>query len=63
MHAIPLGAKGIFTLVVAPEHLANRFKDAMLPPLFLPAADISFNDINRDMDAGRYTFAPGARKV
>jgi fluoroacetyl-CoA thioesterase len=33
MHAIPLGAKGIFTLVVAPEHRANRFKDAMLPPV------------------------------
>jgi len=35
---------------------ARSVKDAMLPPLFLPAADISFNDINRDMDAGRYTF-------
>ncbi|WJR76697.1 thioesterase family protein [Bradyrhizobium sp. NP1] len=33
MQAIPLGAKGSFTLVVAPEHLANRFKDAMLPPV------------------------------
>ena len=33
MHAIPVGAKGSFTLVVAPEHLANRFKDAMLPPV------------------------------
>jgi ABC-2 type transport system permease protein len=35
---------------------ARAVKDAMLPPLFLPASDISFNDINRDMDAGRYTF-------
>jgi fluoroacetyl-CoA thioesterase len=33
MHAIPLGAKGAFTLVVTPEHLANRFKDAILPPV------------------------------
>ena len=33
MHAIPLGAKGAFTLVVTPEHLANRFKDAILPPM------------------------------
>jgi fluoroacetyl-CoA thioesterase len=31
MHAIPVGAKGAFTLVVRPEHLANRFKDAILP--------------------------------
>jgi fluoroacetyl-CoA thioesterase len=31
MRQIPLGAKGAFTLRVLPEHLANRFKDAMLP--------------------------------
>ena len=31
MRAIPLGAQGSFTLVVSPEHLANRFKDATLP--------------------------------
>jgi fluoroacetyl-CoA thioesterase len=31
---IPLGAKGSFNLLVQPEHLADRFKDAMLPPLF-----------------------------
>jgi len=30
---IPLGAKGSCKLVVAPEHLANRFKDAILPPV------------------------------
>jgi fluoroacetyl-CoA thioesterase len=33
MASIPLGAKGTFTLVVAPQHLANRFKDATLPPV------------------------------
>jgi fluoroacetyl-CoA thioesterase len=33
MRSIPVGAKGSFTLAVAPEHLANRFKDAMLPPV------------------------------
>ncbi len=33
MHTIPVGAKGAFALVVTPEHLANRFKDAMLPPV------------------------------
>jgi fluoroacetyl-CoA thioesterase len=31
MRPIPPGAKGTFTLRVAPEHLANRFKDAILP--------------------------------
>jgi ABC-2 type transport system permease protein len=30
--------------------------DAMLPPLFLPAQEIGFGDINRAMDRGQYTF-------
>jgi fluoroacetyl-CoA thioesterase len=30
---IPIGAEGSFVLVVTPEHLANRFKDATLPPV------------------------------
>ena len=33
MRQIPLGAKGSFSLLVQPEHLANRFKDAILPPV------------------------------
>jgi fluoroacetyl-CoA thioesterase len=33
MRPIPVGAKGSFSLVVAPEHLANRLKDATLPPV------------------------------
>ena len=33
MQSIPAGAKGSFTLLVTPDHLANRFKDAMLPPV------------------------------
>ena len=33
MQPMPIGAKGSFSLIVAPEHLANRFKDAMLPPV------------------------------
>jgi fluoroacetyl-CoA thioesterase len=33
MQEMPLGAKGSFSLVVTPDHLANRFKDAMLPPV------------------------------
>ncbi len=35
---------------------ARAIREAMLPPLFLPAAQIPFGDINRDMDAGKYTF-------
>ena len=33
MKEIPVGAKGAFTLVIQPDHLANRFKDAALPPV------------------------------
>jgi fluoroacetyl-CoA thioesterase len=31
MRPIPSGVRGSFTMVVSAEHLANRFKDAMLP--------------------------------
>jgi fluoroacetyl-CoA thioesterase len=33
MRTVPVGTKGEFTLLVNPEHLASRFKDAMLPPV------------------------------
>lgn len=33
MASVPVGASGSFTLLVNPEHLANRFKDATLPPV------------------------------
>ena len=33
MRAIPVGSQATFSLVVSPEHLANRFKDATLPPV------------------------------
>lgn len=38
------------------SEVARAIGDAMLPPLFLPAQEISFADINRVMDEGRYTF-------
>ena len=34
MKPIPIGAKGSFTLLVQPQHLASQFKDATLPPVF-----------------------------
>src|SRR5437763_17197081 len=33
MRTVPAGTKGSFTLLATQEHLANRFKDAMLPPV------------------------------
>jgi fluoroacetyl-CoA thioesterase len=34
MRQIPVGTKGTAALRVRPEHLANRFKDAILPETF-----------------------------
>jgi fluoroacetyl-CoA thioesterase len=33
MRSIPVGTQGSFSLLVTPDHLANRFKDATLPPV------------------------------
>jgi ABC-2 type transport system permease protein len=35
---------------------ARTIQQSMLPPLFLPAAEISFDDINHAMDTSKYTF-------
>jgi ABC-2 type transport system permease protein len=35
---------------------SRAVNDAMLPPQFLPPAQIGFADINRAMDSGKYTF-------
>ena len=42
MREIPLGAKGTFSLRVKPEHLANRFKDPMLPQVLATPVMILF---------------------
>jgi ABC-2 type transport system permease protein len=34
----------------------RTIRESMLPPLFLPAAEITFGDIGSDMDTGKYTF-------
>lgn len=58
MRSIPIGASGSFTLVVAQEHLANRFKDAMLPPVLATPVMImimenaALNAIKPYFDAG-----------
>ena len=58
MKHIPLGARGSFSLLVQPEHLANRFKDAMLPAVFATPVMImvmenaALNAIRPFLDAG-----------
>ena len=58
MHGIPVGAKGSFTLVVAPEHLANRFKDAMLPPVLATPIMVLVME-NAALNAMRAYLEPG----
>ena len=58
MHGIPVGAKGRFTLVVAPEHLANRFKDAMLPPVLATPIMVLVME-NAALNAVRAYLEPG----
>jgi fluoroacetyl-CoA thioesterase len=58
MRPIPVGAKGSFSLVVTPEHLANRFKDATLPPvlatpvMIMMMENAALNAIKPYLDAG-----------
>ena len=58
MQSIPVGAKGSFSLVVAPDHLANRFKDATLPPvlatpvMIMVMENAALNAIKPYLDAG-----------
>jgi fluoroacetyl-CoA thioesterase len=58
MKPIPLEAKGSFTLLVQQEHLANRFKDATLPPvlatpvMIMVMENAALNAIRGFLDAG-----------
>jgi fluoroacetyl-CoA thioesterase len=59
MPAIPVGAHGSFSLIVASEHLANRFKDATLPPvlatpvMIMVMENASLNAIKPYLDPGK----------
>ena len=62
MKPIPLGAKGSFTLLVQPEHLANRFKDATLPPVLATPVMIMVME-NAALDAVKAYLDPGESAV
>jgi len=38
------------------SHASRMIQEALLPPQFLPAPQISFSEINRAMDTGKFTF-------
>jgi fluoroacetyl-CoA thioesterase len=58
VRAIPVGAKGTFSMRVTPAHLANQFKDAILPQVFatpmmvLAMENAALNAIRAYLDPG-----------
>jgi fluoroacetyl-CoA thioesterase len=62
MRPIPLGAKGTARLVARPEHLANQFKDAMLPPVFATPMMVKLME-DAALEAVRAYLEPGESAV
>lgn len=62
MAEIPVGAKGISALKVQPEHLANRFKDSILPEVLATPVMILVME-NAALNAVRPYLEPGESVV
>jgi fluoroacetyl-CoA thioesterase len=62
MRQIPPGTKGTFTLRVEPGHLANQFKDAMLPEVLATPVMIMMME-NAALNAIRPYLEPGESAV
>lgn len=62
MRTIPKGTKGEFALVVGPEHLADRFKDSILPPVLATPVMIMIME-NAALNAIKPFLDPGESAV
>ena len=62
MQTIPLGARGSSTLLVTPEHLAIRVKDAILPPVLATPVMVLVME-NAALSAIRAYLEPGESAV
>jgi fluoroacetyl-CoA thioesterase len=62
MREVAVGAKGYFTLIVQPEHLANRFKDSALPPVLATPVMIMAME-NAALNALKAYLEPGESAV
>ena len=62
MSHIPTGARGSFSLLVQPQHLASQFKDAMLPPVLATPVMIMAME-NAALNAIRAYLDPGESAV
>jgi len=62
MRRVPPGTTGSYSAIVQPEHLANRFKDAILPPVLATPVMLLFME-NAALNALRPYLEPGESVV
>jgi fluoroacetyl-CoA thioesterase len=62
MRQVPVGVRGSYTLRVEPRHLANSFKDGILPPVFATPYLVLIME-NAALNAIRQYLEPGESAV